>query len=133
MPDFDISDILLTMRSWVYHNNVGNVDDWQWAKATQYGEWVRIPWCQETSPAQRRTGGAEKRFVPTHHQVLPGITRMGGLIPESRPGWPDNYMNHDKSASMTPGVYTYIDLEKDHRWLGNWSDFLGDGCVYYLV
>jgi hypothetical protein len=41
-------------------------------------------------------------------------------------------MIHDKGPSMTPGVYTYIDLDEDHYWLGSWSDPLGDctGCYF---
>jgi hypothetical protein len=132
-PDLNIADAILAMRSWISHNDVPNVDDWQWGAATQNGEWVRVPCCQEVYLALRRAEGLGRRFVPTHHQVIPGITCQRGVIPESHPGWPDNYTNHGTGASMTPGAYTHTDLEKDHRWLGSWTDVLGDGNRFYFA
>jgi hypothetical protein len=39
-PDLSISDTPLTMRSWIFYNDVANVDDWRWGAATQSGEWI---------------------------------------------------------------------------------------------
>jgi hypothetical protein len=132
-PHLCADDILLTLRAWIYGCAVQNVDNWRLAKATKKGEWTRVPCFEEISPAPQRAEGLERRYVPVAHQMLPGVTRHGGVIPESRPGWPDNHMNHDKGASMTPGFYTHIDLDKDHFWLGSWSDSLGDADGYFFV
>jgi hypothetical protein len=125
-------DIILTLRAWLHRCGTQNVDDWRWSKTTVEGEWFRIRHVRGTSLAQQRAEGLERRHVPVVFQMLPGITSHGALIPESRPGWPDNFANHDEGPSM-PGVYTYIDLEKDHYWLGSWSDSLGDGNGCYFV
>jgi hypothetical protein len=97
------------------------------------GEWFRVPRVTEISPAQQRTEGLERRCVPVVFQMIPGITRHGGLIPESRPGWPDNFTNYDEGSSMTPGVYTYIDSDEDYYCSGSLGDPLGDGNGHYLV
>jgi hypothetical protein len=55
------------------------------------------------------------------------------MIPESRAAWQDNYMARPKDGFTVPGVCAFTQLEKEHQKVTSCSDFLGDGCMYYLA
>jgi hypothetical protein len=124
-------ETLLTFRAWLSCFNAP-IDRWLWRQARVGGEWCRIPWRTGVSAEQHVRDGRERRYVPTSYQVLPGITRRGS-IPESRAGRTDNYMTRPKSPVVVPGVWTFTQLIKERDRAGSCADFLGDGCVCYLV
>jgi hypothetical protein len=57
------------------------------------------------------------------------------MIPESRGGWVGNYMARPKNDITVPGVrtFTIAMLDQEHQKVTSCSDFIGDGCMYYLV
>jgi hypothetical protein len=130
-PRIHPRETLLTIRAWLNCYNA-LVDPCLWRKTRLEGEWFRIPWRAGVSTEQHVEDGRERRFVPTSRQVLPGMARHGSIL-ESRPGWTDNYVTRPKGPVMVPDVRAFTQLMKEHNRAGSCSDFLGDGCVCYLV
>jgi hypothetical protein len=58
-PDLSVSDTLLTMRSWIFYNDVANVRDWRWGVATQIRGVGKRP--QRSSVQKVLKGGSSRR------------------------------------------------------------------------
>jgi hypothetical protein len=95
-PDLNIADAVLTLRSWIFRNDVPNIEDWQWGTATQNGEWIGVPWCKEVTPARQRKEGLEtvrpdaSSGVARYHSPWgcdPRVSpRLAGQVREPRQG-----------------------------------------------